>query len=168
MTEHDDKEVLERLDFDLTDALISGGPVDMTATLMRRFAWDITPCLQVEDMLDALGLVHGTPEGLEIEHQESHQRLALASAVEGQIRAYSAVAGTVITKAITMLNADPDDDEGLCPEHEAEFASQNAMIILHGARVIIAQLMFAGVLQPGPAAGTFQVIVVDREDGPDV
>lgn len=162
------EEVLAGLDFDLTDALVSGGPVDMTATLMRRFAWDITPCSQVVTMLEALGLVKGTPEGLDHEHRESHHRLAMASVVEGQIRAYSSVLGTVLTKAIVMANTDPDDGEGLCPEHESHFANQNAMIILHGARAIIAQLMFAGVLQPGPAAGTFQVVVVDKEDGEDV
>lgn len=147
------------LDFDVTDALATG-PVDMTALLIRRFAWDTTTCDSVPDLLTALGLTHGSPEGMKLDHQESHRRIATVFPVESHLRAYSAVLGSVITEAI--LGGIEDDEDAPCEEHKLGLANQNAEVILSGSRAIIAQLVYAGVLAYGPAAGSFQVAVVDE------
>lgn len=163
MTEHDagTPDPLAGLDFDLTTSLLDEGPIDMTATLVRRFAWDTMPCDGVAAMLTALGMTHGTPEGMLLDHRGSHHRMAQVLPLENQLRAYSGIIAAIVSKA---LLGQLDDDE-VCDDHEAEFAQQNAGVILSGARAIIAQLMFSGQLAFGPNAGQFQVMIVDKEDG---
>lgn len=163
MTEHDagTPDPLAGLDFELSASLLEEGPLDMTATLVRRFAWDTMPCEGVAAMLTALGLTHGTEEGMTIDHRGSHHRMAQVLPLEGQLRAYADIIGTIVSKALLGQL----DSSEMCDEHEAEFARQNAGIILSGARAIIAQLVFSGQLGPGPMAGQFQVMIVDKETG---
>lgn len=150
-----------QLDFDVADALAGGGPINMTALLVRRFAWDVAACDDVPKLLTDLGLTHGTTEGMEIDHRDSHHRMHEVLPLEGQISAYAEVLGAVITKALVATLPDPGVIE---PAREAGLARQNAIVILSGARAILAQLMYGGQIAYGPAAGSIEVTVTDRTE----
>lgn len=164
MAEQNPDEVLAGLDFDLTDALAEG-PVDMTATLTRRFAWDTMDCPLVPDLLTALGLTLGSEEGQDVDHRESHQRMHAVLPLEGQVQAYSHVLGVVLTKAMAVAQG-----VELCEEHEEGFAGQNTEVIKAAVRAVLAQLMFSGIIQYGPMAAmatSVQIVDVNPDLGED-
>jgi hypothetical protein len=160
-------EILAGLDFPVTDAL-EGETVDMTAVLLRRFAWDTTTCDTVPELITALGLDQGEPEVMEAEHQESQLRMSTVFPLESHLRAYSAALGKVITEA--MVGGLPDIDDVRDEHIEALSASkegladQNAMVLLTGARAIIGQLLYSGFLTYGPLVAAVQVRLVDDDD----
>lgn len=158
MTEQKPEDVLAALDFPVTD-VVQDGPVDMTATLVRRSAWDTMPCPLVPELLTALGLTHGTPESMDTDHRESHQRMAAVLPLEGQIQGYAHVLGTVLTKAMAIVQG-----VDLCGEHEDGFARQNTELIAAATRAVLAQLMATGIISYGPMAGAVAVQVVAVED----
>ena len=142
--------------------LLSKGPVDMTPLLTRRFAWDITQCALVPQLLEALHMQLGSEEGMNQDHRESHQRMASVLPLENMIQAYGHVLASVVTKALMVTNA-VDIDEA----NEASFVSQNHEVITSSVRAVLAQLMFAGVIQYGPAAGAFAVSLHECDDDED-
>jgi hypothetical protein len=143
VTERPEHPELDGSDLELGDPLAEG--VDMTALLTRRFAWDTTVCSQVPDLLTALGLVHGSPEGMDADHHESHERLAQVLPLESHLQGYSGVMATVLTAAIlSTTDADISEDD------ELGYATQNAEIILASSRAMVAQLIYSGMLRPGP------------------
>lgn len=150
MTERPEHPELDGLGLPEEDPL---SDVDMTALLARRFAWDTTVCSQVPDLLAELGLVLGSPEGMDIDHRESHERLSQVIPLEMLLRAHARVVGTVLTTAV-LSSVEEIDEEG-----ELSFAAQNAELILAGARAIIAQLLQARLLQHGPMLGQFHAVV---------
>lgn len=143
---------------ELDEVLASG--VDMTPVLTRRFTWDTMACSQVPDLLTALGLTHGSPEGMDLDHRESHHRMGHVLPLESQLRAYSGLVGTILTKAI-LANAELAVSE----EDELGFAAQNAELVLSGARAIIGQLIYSGVLDHGPLFRQVDIVVLDDEEG---
>ena len=139
--------------------ILSEGPIDMTPLLTRRFAWDITQCPLVPELLEALHMQLGSKEGMEQDHRESHARMSVVFPLEGMVQGYSHVLASVVTKALMITNAVDID-----PENEASFVRQNHEVISSSVRAVIAQLMFAGVLQFGPAAGAFAVTLQGTDD----
>ena len=139
--------------------LLSQGPIDMTPLLTRRFAWDITQCPLVPELLEALHMPLGVEEGMQQDHRESHARMSVVLPLEGMIQGYSHVLASVVTKALMITNAVSID-----PENEASFVRQNHEVISSSVRAVLAQLMFAGVIQFGPAAGAFSVILSGDDD----
>jgi len=45
------------------------------------------------------------------------------------------------------------------------FTAQNAEVVLSGARAIISQLIYSGVLQPGPMFDQVHVVVTEADGG---
>jgi hypothetical protein len=119
--------------------------IDMTPMLLRRFAWDTMPCKEVADLLTALGLTHGTDEGMGLDHADSHHRMAQVFPLEPYLQRFAEVLGVVTATAMLKQAGitDPDVDS-------VKFAEQNAEIALHCARAIIAQFVEQGVLVYGP------------------
>jgi hypothetical protein len=127
----------------------------ITPVLIRQFAWDITPCPDVPDLLTALGLTHGSEEGQAIDHAESHQRLERVQPLQQILLDFSEVLGAVVTTAMTEANGITDqmaraDEDGSTPAQK--FAEQNAEVIFAGSQSVIAHLMSSGILQWGPSA----------------
>jgi hypothetical protein len=149
-------EELPPLDLDFESAFEDGETVDMTAVLLRRFAWDTMPCPLVNDLLTKLGLTHGSEEGQEVDHRESHQRLAAVWPLEQFFRRFSEVLGVVAATA--MLQAKGIELEG---DQSVQFANQNASVILASARAMVAQLMYSGLLQYGPAVNVVTIVEAD-------
>ena len=120
------------------------GEIDLTPVLLRRFAWDIMPCSEVNDLLPALGLTHGTDEGMHIDHAESHHRMAQVFPLEMYLQRFAEVMGVVTATAMHSRVANAQEVDTV------QFAEQNAEVILHSARAIIAQFVANGVLTYGP------------------
>jgi hypothetical protein len=118
--------------------------IDMTAMLLRRFAWDTMPCPEVADLLTALGLTHGTDEGMHLDHAESHHRMAQAFPLEPYLQRFAEILGVVVSTAMTRKAGVE------LGEDSVKFAEQNAEVVLHSARAIIAQFIETGVLTYGP------------------
>lgn len=119
------------------------GEIDMTPMLLRRFAWDTMPCSEVADLLPALGLTHGTDEGMNLDHADSHHRMSHAFPLEGYLQRFSEVLGVVFATAMAQkAGVDLGEDS-------VKFAEQNAEVIRCGARAIIAQFLETGVLEYG-------------------
>lgn len=138
---------IEKVTSDSDDAISAK---EITAILTRRFAWDVMPCPEVNGLLTALGMVHGSEEGELMDHTASHQRMALAYPLELLLQAYSSVLGTVVSTAYTEaagVTSSMGDDASIV------FAEQNAEVVLAGARAIIASLLDNGILDYGPSSG---------------
>jgi len=123
------------------------GDVDLKALMLRRFTWDTMMCNRVEALLPKLGLTLGTPEGIEHEHLESHERMAAVLPFEHLIRDYSVVLSTVLTTAMTEASGITDKME---PDDLIAYVRQNAELILAGGRAMLAQLFFTGLVGYGP------------------
>lgn len=144
------------------DATAEEGPVDMTALLTRRFAWDTTQCALVPKLLESLGLPLGAAEGMDQDHRESHQRMSAVLPLEGSVQAYGHVLGAVLTQVLFITQ-----DVDTCAEHEDALVRQNTELLTAGIRAVLAQLMFAGVIAYGPAAGMMAIQIIEHEEGPD-
>ena len=62
---------------DMSDVEPVAEPVDLTPVLTRQLAWDCLPCAEVEGVLCKLGMTPGSPQGIEIEHGNSHARIPM-------------------------------------------------------------------------------------------
>lgn len=124
----------------------------LKALLLRRFAHDITACDETNQLLAALGLTLGSPEGQEIDHQASHARMHQVHPMEATLKLYAEIMGVVVSTAMTE-GAGCTQTMG---DASIAFAEQNAEVVLASSRAIIAQLMFMGVLQYGPASVLLQ------------
>ena len=144
MTDRNPEEVLVDLDFDPTDGVASEGPIDLTATLLRRMAWDTMPCDEVADLLTALGLTHGTEEGMHLDHADSHHRMAAVFPLEMFLRRFSEVLGVVFATAMTQRAGIELGEDSI------KFAEQNAEVVLSASRAIIGWFVESGVLVYGP------------------
>lgn len=163
MTEQPDYDVEAAIEEELADlgtGLMDDGPVNMTAMLVRKMAWDTTQCTKVPDLLTALGLTHGTPEGMQLDHDQSHTRLYRVLPLEQLLAGYSSVLGGVLTKSMLMAKGADISDED-----EEGFAEQNAEIVMAAARAIVANLLDTGILAPGPTAMQIPVVVFREADG---
>lgn len=153
---HVDHPELDGEDLELEDVL--AGDLDMTPVLTRRFVWDTTACRRVPDLLTALGLTHGSDEGMELDHSESHHRMHHVLPLEGQLQVYSQIIGTILTKAILSRSG-----VEISEEDELGFAAQNAETVVSGARAIISQLIYTGVLQPGPLFDQMHILMTEAD-----
>jgi hypothetical protein len=109
--------------------------------------------------MESLGLTVGSTEGFEQEHAESHARMSAVLPLEPQIQGYGHVLSSVLTKALIVTNAVEID-----PENEESFVRQNNEVIVAAVRAALAQFMFSGVIQYGPAMGAFSIQMVDASD----
>ena len=124
------------------------GPVDLVPILTRRYAWDTLPCDAVEDIMPALGLPPSSDEGADIEHAESHRRVAMVYPLETFLVQSSGVLGKILARAMSDAAGVTDNlGDGMTP-----FAEQNAEVVLASARAVIAQLMDEGILMYTPEA----------------
>lgn len=135
----------EMPDIEMNVDEIDLGEIDMTPMLLRRFAWDTMPCDQVRELLTLLGLTHGTDEGMSLDHADSHHRVARVFPLEPYLQRFAEVLGVVTATALLKQAGitDPSVDT-------VKFAEQNAEVVLHSARAIIAQFVESGVLTYGP------------------
>ena len=127
---------------------MSGVPTETYPLLLRKFAWDVLPCTEVQKFMPIMGLVPASEEGAEIEHRESHKRLGLQEPLQEQIHVYSAMSARVQAAIALRLDAGPEPDE-----IQTFVVKQFAETIHVGASVIIANLLDQGYLQLGPKAG---------------
>lgn len=127
--------------------VLTDGPLDIRALLMRRFTWDTMACGRVEALLPKLGLTLSSPEGTEHEHIESHERMAAVYPFESMLQQFAPVLSTVLSTA--MLDASPTTAT-MSAEDQVTYAEQVAEIILHSSRATLAQLFFMGLIGYGP------------------
>lgn len=121
-------------------------PIDLGPMLMRRLAWDSLPCGEVEPLLALLGLTPTSPDGLEVEHQQSHVRVASVMPLEQVLVKASDALGTIVSMAMT-------ENKGVTDAVDMErFAEQNAEVVLASARAIIATLFYENILTYTPEA----------------
>lgn len=117
------------------------------AFLLRKVAWDVLPCEEAKDYLRVLGLVPASYEGAEVEHQDSHVRMALQEPLRERIAVFSELSAKVLAALALKLTEDPE------PGELVELViTQFTQTIQVGASVIIANLLEQGQLQLGPAA----------------
>ena len=134
------------------------GPIDLTPVLTRRFVWDIMPCDQVADVLKLLGLPpSGSDEGTNVDHMESHARLARVGPLEEHLQAFAPVLGVITAKSMAAASG-----ATLTDEQEQAFAEQHAEVVLHSSRAIIANLMSAGIIDY--AVGAVEFVVLEEDE----
>lgn len=134
---------MPEIEMNVSDDTLDLGEIDLTPVLLRRLTWDIMPCSEVAGLLTALGLTHGTDEGMAMDHRDSHHRMAQVYPLENYFQRFSEILGVITATALTK-KAGVDLGEG-----SVKFAEQNQEVILHSARAIVAQLIEAGVLTYG-------------------
>jgi hypothetical protein len=140
----DDMSFFEEAMGDDTDV----GPIDLTAILTRRLAWDTLPCGDVPDLLGKLGLTPASEDGDVIEHADSHRRIAMVTPLEPFLMKSSEILAAIVTRAMSDSAGITDSmGDGL-----SQFTAQNAEVSLCSARAVIAQLIDEGILMYTPAA----------------
>ena len=135
---------------DMSDVEPVAEPVDLTPVLTRQLAWDCLPCAEVEGVLCKLGMTPGSPQGIEIEHGNSHARILTVMPMEAILQQLSSVLGSVISVAMTEHRGITDEmQEG---DGMAQFAEQNAEVALASSRAVLAQLFEEGIIMYTPEA----------------
>ena len=117
--------------------------IDLTPMLLRRLTWDTMPCDEVADLLTALGLTHGTDEGMHLDHADSHHRMAQVFPLEPYFRRFAEILGVVLATAMTQRAGVELGEESIL------FAEQNAEVVLAATRAVVAQFVETGVLEYG-------------------
>ena len=140
---------------DMSDVEPDPDPVDLTPVLTRQLTWDCLPCAEVEGVLCKLGMTPGHPDGVVIEHDNSHNRILQVLPMESILQQLSSVLGTVISTAMTEHRGITDDmGEGM-----EQFAEQTAEVALASTRATLAQLFEEGIIMYTPEA--LERIVMD-------
>lgn len=110
--------------------------------LKRRIAWDVVPCEIAAEVINHMGLMPGSTEVAEAEHEQSHLRLEgvkpLLPYLDNMAR-YSAEA--VVSAMIVSADEDLDDPS----EREAAVA-RLAPVVYMSAWGIVAELIDTGVI----------------------
>lgn len=74
--------------------------INLTPLWVRRLVWDALPHSQVADYLPKFNLMPGSAEGHEMEHRDSHARIAKLESIAEILAATTRLTGTVLGKAI--------------------------------------------------------------------
>lgn len=74
--------------------------IDVTNLMKRRFAWDVLPCPMVPGFLSHLGLLPGSEGGNNLEHRQSHVRMAQVEPIIGTVTTFSRMAARSAATAI--------------------------------------------------------------------
>lgn len=109
---------------------------------LRKVAWDVLPCTEVESLLPYLDLAPSSPESEEMDHHDSHERIKRLIPLENYIAVYAALSSRVMAAAALRMNDGvPPDPQilGLVLQQFAETAHV-------GASVVLAQLLDDGVI----------------------
>lgn len=110
--------------------------------ILRKLAWDVLPCQEVQSALPVLGLTPASPEGAEIEHRASHDRVEALAPLEQHIMVYSALCAKVSAAHALKLTLDDTTDPQILNLVLAQFAESHHI----GASVVLAQLLEQGVI----------------------
>lgn len=116
-------------------------PREQYPMLLRKVAWDVLPCREVQGMLPALTLHPSSPEGAEVEHQDSHKRIGALAPLEDHISVYSAFAARVAAASAIQLNVGETD-----PNIHALVVQQFAETGHIAASVVVAHLLEEGII----------------------
>lgn len=135
---------------------VSAVPPEMLQATLRKYAWDIIPCPSVPEFLPTIGLLPSSPEGAQVEHKTSHDRIKLQWPIHPQIAAHAQLAAQVQMAVALRLDAGPEPAFIM-----AKVQTQFAETIGVGASAIIANLIEEGYLQLGPKA-LMQPVMVPR------
>lgn len=120
-------------------------PTELYPLMLRKYTWDLLPCNSVQRFMPILGLVPASEEGAEIEHKESHKRIALQEPLQDKLQVYSAMTATVLAALALALDRGPEP-----PNIVQMVTSQFTQTIHVGSSAIIANLIDQGYLQLGP------------------
>lgn len=108
--------------------------------MRRRILWDIVPCDSAGDVMRVLGVSPGSDEVEDLEHKESHARVANIGMVLGYITEMSSHAADTLVASFTAAGMPVS-------EEEAELSRQRmAPMIDASARAIVAELVDLGIL----------------------
>lgn len=124
-------------------------PIDLTPILLRRMSWDCLPCGTVVDIQKKLGLVPGSDDNAQMEHQESHRRMEQVGSLEPSVEVFATVLSKILGTAMLDATGVADEVSNWMLE---KFLAQNAEVIRISAQAIIAQFIATGVLTYGEAA----------------
>jgi hypothetical protein len=123
-------------------------PLDLIPILTRKLTWDSLPCDEVEGILAKLGLTPSHPDGAEIEHQNSHDRITMVMPMEPVLQQLASVLGTIVSLAMTEEKGVTEQlGDGMEP-----FAEQNAEVALTASRAVLAALFDEGIIMYTPEA----------------
>jgi hypothetical protein len=111
-------------------------------SLLRKIAWDVLPCGQVQPLLLALGQTPSSDDGAEVEHRASHARVDALAPLEDHIATYSALTARVTAAQALMLAVGEIPDPQIHGLVLAQFA-ESAHI---GASIALAQLLDEGII----------------------
>lgn len=127
--------------------MVAAIPTELYTQLQRKIAWDSLPCDEVRRYMPVLDLVPPSPEGEEIEHQESHRRLGLQQPLQTHLAVTSVMAARALAALALRLPDGPEPAEIVTMVN-----TQFAQTIHVGVSVIVANLLDEGYLQLGPKA----------------
>jgi hypothetical protein len=117
-------------------------PREQYPVLLRKVAWDVLPCNEVQTMLPALTLHPSSAEGAEVEHHDSHQRIGRLAPLEDHIAVYSAMAARVAAASALHLNVGEAPDPNIHGLVLTQFAETGHI----AASVTLAHLLEEGII----------------------
>lgn len=118
--------------------------MDALPLLIRRIAWDIIPCDEVEDLFPKLGLTPASEEVFEMEHTESHRRVDLCEPLINYIEVFAEVTNQII-KAYILRDTE-EDESGISTAYLDLLVKQNLSVMRRGIYATLAQLLDTGVI----------------------
>lgn len=136
----------ENVDWDALEALsgsIPGVRVEIISGEMwrKRFCWDVAPCDKAEIVREAMGLNPASPEVEDMEHRQSHERLAAAAPMMPMLQMFAQFATEAAVNAI-LVEGDIE-----VPEYQKrEMMEKTLPVVYQSSWAILAELIDMGAL----------------------
>lgn len=130
----------EAIEIDVED-----DPIDLTNMWLRKFSWDIIQCADVQNMQKTIGLTPTDQESAELEHLESHRRMARVSALEPVVDDWSSLVAKVLTAYLLDISSESIKAQ-VTEEVNIKLTRQNAEVLRIGTLAIVASLLETGVI----------------------
>jgi hypothetical protein len=117
------------------------GTVISPDMLAKRLLWDVTPCDLAERVRDYLGYSPASEDVEEMEHKESHQRLAQVIVIAPYVDAMAGHTARAIAGAMIVESGDTPPDAV-----RDETIEKLEPVIFHAAVGILAELIDVGLV----------------------
>jgi hypothetical protein len=125
-------------------------PIDITAALQQRLAWDIIPCDVISNYWETLDLVPPQEDVAEMAHQESHKRMMTVAPLLPAGEVFVILATDIISHIMISNMSSMDADEQ--KQAVGVMVAQNREVVRGAFYPILAHMLESGYIQLGPNA----------------
>lgn len=111
--------------------------------LAKRLLWDVVPCAMAEDVRDYLGYAPTSPDVEDMEHKQSHQRLAKVGPI---VPFLEQMARMVTPAVVSAMILGSDDQEHTTESDRNDAVEKLSPVVFASTLAILSELMDMGLV----------------------